>query len=97
MFDSWEIAFDHAVFMKVLPKFNGSRARLLGPLRTLAGWAVNPDEPNPDILTGVLQGRHDTPTSGLDNLISKARFPRVTKRAIQMLDALEEDGFISFG
>ena len=83
--------------MKVLPKFNGSRARLLGPLPTPAGWAINSDEPNPNILTGLLQIQECTPASGLNNLISTARFPRVTKMAIHMLIALEEDGFVSFG
>jgi energy-coupling factor transporter ATP-binding protein EcfA2 len=33
---AWIRAFDHAVYMKVLPKFNGSHARLHGPLTVRA-------------------------------------------------------------
>ncbi len=42
MFDDWTDAFDHAVYMKVLPKFNGSHARLSKPLDALLAWAHNP-------------------------------------------------------
>jgi 5-methylcytosine-specific restriction protein B len=97
MFDSWETAFDHAVFMKVLPKFNGSRARLLGPLTTLVAWAINPDAPDPGSVTGHLHSLQTDRATTLHSLVGSARFPRVAKRGLQMMIALEEDGFVSFG
>jgi hypothetical protein len=97
MFPSWEEAFDHAVFMKVLPKFNGSRARLFGPLTTLAGWAVNPDDPSPDSIAVHIRQQQETSTAGTEVPVAAACLPRVAKRALQMLTALEEDGFVSFG
>lgn len=96
MFDSWEDAFDHAVFMKVLPKFNGSHARLSGPLWILVAWARDPEAPNVDWVTGEF----DSLTSAgakTDTMLNGARFPRVGERALRMLTMLEADGFVSFG
>jgi hypothetical protein len=36
-------------------------------------------------------------TSNLHSLLRIGRFPRVAKRGLQMMIALEEDGFVSFG
>jgi 5-methylcytosine-specific restriction protein B len=97
MFDTWETAFDHAVFMKVLPKFNGSRARLLGPLTTLAAWAIDPEAPDPASVTSHFHALRTDHATTLQDLAASAKFPRVAKRGLQMMIALEEDGFVSFG
>lgn len=39
---SFKDAFDRAVFMKVLPKFTGPRARLQSPLHGVLTWAIDP-------------------------------------------------------
>ncbi len=41
---TFERAFDQAVFMKVLPKFTGSRARLQSPLHGVLAWAIDPGQ-----------------------------------------------------
>jgi|GEM_PF-2672304 len=87
-------AFDHAVFMKVMPKFSGSRARLRSPLLSVLAWAINPDLPDVTRITGDF----DKSMTELDpNTYSKATCRRVAERAYQMLAALETDGFVSFG
>ncbi len=42
LYESSLEAFDSAVFMKVLPKFSGSEARVGEPLQALITWASNP-------------------------------------------------------
>jgi hypothetical protein len=94
MFDSWEIAFDHAVYMKVLPKFNGSHARLDGPLSALIEWAQNPagaGNPSPETVG---------PDDGEVRPGPEALAPKLTRvltRARRMKELLEANGFVSFG
>jgi hypothetical protein len=84
--------------MKVLPKFSGSRARLRGPLLSLLGWALNPASP---ISTTDVQRAFtalDIDDDGADaRFIEDAAFPVTARRALQMLIALENDGFVAFG
>jgi hypothetical protein len=87
-------AFDHAVFMKVLPKFSGSRARLRSPLLSVLAWAINPDLPDLTKITSAFD--KSTPEFG-DITYPDATCRRVAERAHQMLAALETDGFVSFG
>lgn len=89
MFDDWTEAFDHAVYMKVLPKFNGSHARLSKPLDALIAWAANPAGQDQ-----VMEG--DPGDEGISPTVSP-RLARVEKRARAMKDTLEANGFVSFG
>lgn len=89
----WVRAFDHAVYMKVLPKFNGSHARLHGPLTALLAWAKNPagdsvEQPKPGVEDTIEAPVAASPTVQLD---------RVAGRAERMLELLEANGFVSFG
>jgi hypothetical protein len=90
---AWIRAFDHAVYMKVLPKFNGSHARLHGPLTALLAWAKNPagdsvEQPEPGVEDTIEAPVAASPSVRLD---------RVATRAERMLELLEANGFVSFG
>jgi 5-methylcytosine-specific restriction endonuclease McrBC GTP-binding regulatory subunit McrB len=92
-------AFDQAVFMKVLPKFSGSRARLRAPLLSLLAWTLYPANPEP-ALSSVQQSFEAldlADVSALSDFTRDAIFKVVAVRAMQMLVALEHDGFVSFG
>jgi hypothetical protein len=82
-------AFDWAVFMKVLPKFSGSLARLRSPLTSLLAWAIKPMQPDVSGISALVQAQSVS--------IDGATYPIVAKRAQQMLEALYTDGFVSFG
>ncbi len=92
-------AFDQAVFMKVLPKFTGSKARLQSPLRKVLAWAIEPGATTSADIDAVAQqflayemGKEDS-----WNWPPNAAFPLVAARVRDMLVALERDGFVSFG
>ena len=92
-------AFDQAVFMKVLPKYSGSRARLRGPLLALLTWALHPE--NPELSMKSVQEKFlaldsDDPIA-IVAFTEDAAFKPVAARTLQMLITLEQDGFVSFG
>ncbi|HVL24815.1 MAG TPA: hypothetical protein VM450_12075 [Thermomicrobiales bacterium] len=94
---AFEEAFDHAALMKVLPKFTGSRARLRTPLLSVLAWAVNPEAPEPKAINELLLTILEGEDANRPALSSDAFFPHVATRALQMLETLETDGFVSFG
>ena len=94
---AFDDAFDQAVFMKVLPKFSGSRARLRNPLISVLAWAIDPAQPlSKEVVTDL-----DTHLAGtseaLTTRVQGAAVPRVARRALDMLERVELDGFVSFG
>jgi 5-methylcytosine-specific restriction enzyme B len=90
---AWKSAFDHAVYMKVLPKFNGSHARLHGPLTVLLDWAMNPSQPS----WGWAEAHLADPQDAKEALLDEAVLRRVATRAMRMLELVEANGFVSFG
>ncbi len=94
----FEAAFDQAVFMKVLPKFNGSRARLQSPLQGVLAWAVDPHRTSSSDVSAVtaLFNAFYAGTA-TDAWTGEPAFPAVARRVRDMLVALERDGFVSFG
>jgi hypothetical protein len=95
----FQAAFDQAVFMKVLPKFSGSRARLRAPLFSLLAWALNPVNPESTLKSvhQSFQALDVDAAAALTQFTSDAMFPRVAARALHMLITLESDGFVAFG
>ena len=95
---TFEEAFDQAVFMKVLPKFSGSRARLQSPLHGVLAWAVDPARTSREDISNAVEGlmlyESGKAASAWEG---DAAFPRVAERVRDMLVALERDGFVSFG
>jgi 5-methylcytosine-specific restriction enzyme B len=92
-------AFDQAVFMKVMPKFSGSRARLRSPLLSVLAWALYPSTPHENrklVESAVLSLLQDDQPD-LEEFVRLAAYPVVAARATRMLLALESDGFVSFG
>lgn len=87
-------AFDHAVLMKVLPKFHGSRSKLERPLLTLLRWCVRPDD---DL--DVADEAYATLEVALSNVPTEetVTFPATAARVRRMLRALSTSGFASFG
>lgn len=89
---------DAAVLMKVLPKFHGSRGKLLDPLRDLLAWCVDPDAPAHDQVRSALDK-----VEGGNNLhaqlsgLPPCRLPYTGARIERMLRALYTDGFAAFG
>ncbi len=92
-------AFDQAVFMKVFPKFSGSRARLRAPLLSLLAWTFYPANPEPALgRSSSRSWRSTLKTPPLSPIfIRDAPFKTVAARAAQMLITLESEGFVSFG
>jgi hypothetical protein len=92
-------AFDQAVFMKVLPKFTGSLARLRSPLLDVLTWAFYPANPVPmrksvaDSFRAFALDDH----ADIAGFVVDAAFPVVAGRVTQMLRTLETDGFVSSG
>jgi hypothetical protein len=81
----------------VLPKFTGSRARLLSPLLSVLAWAIAPDAPDPKAVNEAFLKLLEESDHGGATLSADAMFPHVASRALQMLETLEMDGFVSFG
>jgi len=90
-------AFDAAVFMKVLPKFTGSRSRLRSPLLSLLAWAIDPAIPPTKETVTSFETHMDGKSEALRARVEGAALTRVASRALQMLETLETDGFVSFG
>jgi hypothetical protein len=96
-----EIAFDHQLCQKVLPKFHGSQARLQEPLEQLALFCIKPDwqSSTPDTEPEIVgrQRISDLKGKSVDSLCSEGiRYPRAAHKIRRMLDALEKEGFASF-
>ena len=91
----FDAAFDAAVLMKVLPKFNGSRGRLEEPLKGVLAWCLDPDAP---VSTGIdaatRNGNADQVRAALAGL--PYRYPKTAARAGRMLWGLYTDGFAAF-
>ena len=92
----FEFAFDAAVLMKVLPKFNGSRGKLEMPLKAVLAWCINPDAPDAEGIDGALQNvQSNIVRAALASL--DYRYPKTADRTGRMLSMLYTDGFASFG
>ena len=94
---AFDDAFDQAVFMKVLPKFSGSRARLRSPLINVLAWAIDPVLPLPKEVVTDLDTHLAGTSEALMTSVQGAAVPRVARRALDMLERVELDGFVSFG
>lgn len=100
-------AFDHAVLMKVLPKFNGSRAKLQTALFELIHWChttgtmSSDDRANLEARFAKLTDDH----TSFDAVVPKDseavedqwRYPATGRRAALMMQDLYTDGFAAFG
>jgi 5-methylcytosine-specific restriction endonuclease McrBC GTP-binding regulatory subunit McrB len=92
-------AFDQVVFMKILPKFSGSRARLQAPLLCVLAWALDPENPAQS-LNSVQNSFVELDFGNVTAVAvftEAALFKTVAARTLQMLLTLENDGFVSFG
>lgn len=96
-----EVAFDHQLCQKVLPKFHGSQAKLQEPLERLALFCIGPEwqSSTSDAEQGTVdrQPISDLKGKSVDSLRSEGvRYPRAAHKIRRMLDALEKEGFASF-
>jgi energy-coupling factor transporter ATP-binding protein EcfA2 len=93
-------ALDAAVLMKVLPKFHGSRRKLLDPLYQILAWCMDPESPDD---TRVAEARRKIETNqgelGLHVELPDAHFhyPKTAARVRHMLWSLYTTGFAAFG
>lgn len=98
-----EEAFDHAVLMKVLPKFNGSRGKLQNALFALLQWCHTGDAPSVEARQQLEShfASYVSVGTAFDNVVEVApdswRYPATGKRAALMMQDLYTDGFASFG
>lgn len=91
-------AFDQAVFMKVLPKFTGSIARLRSPLHKVLAWAIEPTRTTTtDVNDAASQVNLFIQGKAEQAWTTTPAFPVVAARVRDMLVTLETDGFVSFG
>ena len=93
-----DAAFDVAVLMKVLPKFNGSRAKLEAPLIHILAWCLSPDRPDETRVIEALQKDGTADSATLANVSALPyRLRRTSDKAVRMMRALQTDGFAAFG
>ena len=107
LFADADDAFDHAVLMKVLPKFNGSRGKLQHALFDLIHWCRTTTALDSETRSGYesqFAQLLDDGKSFSDVVISQAdavednwRYPATARRAALMMQELYTDGFASFG
>lgn len=100
-------AFDHAVLMKVLPKFNGSRGKLQNALFELIHWCrmegtltpAHRSDLESRFANLIDQGQpfDQVVKTGEDSVDDNWRYPATGKRAALMMQDLYTDGFASFG
>ncbi len=100
-------AFDTAVLMKVLPKFHGSRGRLLAPLRAVLAWAQQPGEPDlnwagektetAEACLNLRQELDEQIAGGGSDEPAAFVYPRTARKVVRMLSRLHDTGFASFG
>ncbi|HEV2127681.1 MAG TPA: hypothetical protein VGR22_03570 [Thermomicrobiales bacterium] len=100
-------AFDHAVLMKVLPKFNGSRGKLQQALFELIHWCRTPailnSEGRSAYESRLTKFQEDGKSfdaiaiSDADTVDENWRYPATGRRASLMMQDLYTDGFASFG
>ena len=80
----WLRALDAAVLQKVLPRLSGNRAKLEAPLAKLCIY-----------LRDLTSAAGDVGLEEFDRA-AKAALPKSYRRAVEMLDALRDFGFVSF-
>lgn len=80
----WDRALDAAVLQKVLPRLSGNRSKLEGPMVRLCSYLRDLTVP------GAI------PADTEFDLNAKARLSRSFRRAVEMLGALRDFGFVSF-
>lgn len=95
LFEASEVAFDVAVLMKVLPKFNGPRSRLRRPLEAVIAWARDPEASDDEGLAGKLNDA-DSCRELLKQATGEFAYPETARKALRMLIRLHETGFASF-
>ena len=81
---NWNHALDAAILQKVLPRLSGNRAKLEGPLATLAAFLRDGVLPPSDVGSSEYDGNAD------------AFLSRSYRRAVEMLDTLRDFGFVTF-
>lgn len=103
-------ALDHAVLMKVLPKFHRPRQKLERPLWQALKWCLQDrldNEKPEDLLQKIwkqITGEMKQPSGDdiavklkdWDGISGKFRYPNTAKKVLQMLRQLYETGFASF-
>ncbi len=80
---TFDDAFDQAVFMKVLPKFTGSKARLRAPLHSVLAWALYPGSPEPMLapVTASFESMLGAEYVDIDGFVRDAKFRVVASRS----------------
>lgn len=94
---AWQTAFDHVNYIEVLPKFNGSYARLHGLLTSLLEWAKNPDQLKARYDEGGFSSEDEGDDDEPMRTTTTPKLSRVASRVEQMLKTIEANGFVSFG
>jgi 5-methylcytosine-specific restriction endonuclease McrBC GTP-binding regulatory subunit McrB len=96
-----DVAFDHQLCQKVLPKFHGSQAKLQDPLERLLLFCIDPEQrpPTSEAVLETADRQHIKELKGKsvdDMRLDSVRYARAAHKIRRMLDALEKEGFASF-
>jgi hypothetical protein len=81
---AWLRALDAAVLQKVLPRLQGNRAKLEKPLMRLCAYLRDLADPGADQTAASFDPQ------------ASARLAKAYRRAVEMLNALSDFGFVSF-
>ena len=84
-------AFDHAVLMKVLPKFHGSRGKLEKPLVVVLVWCAKIKSLDAEPVKKALSDPE------VEIILEDWECPATASRVLRMLQSLNSTGFASFG
>jgi hypothetical protein len=80
----WLRALDAAILQKALPRLQGNRAKLEEPLARLCGYLQTLSEQSGDLTLAEYDAS------------AAAKLPKAFRRAVEMLEALRDFGFVTF-
>jgi hypothetical protein len=101
--DAVDDALDLQVLQKVLPKFHGSKQKLLGPLWRVLVFAIFGEDlgipygdPDFDQIAKALRKDDPIARPGGGEAAPRPRMPRSAGKLVRMLRTLRAQGFVSF-
>ena len=84
-----DVAFDHQICQKILPKLHGSQAKLQKPLEALLDFCIGGYVDHRSV--GALKNK-----SVQELREEGVSYPHASRKILRMMDALEKEGFASF-
>lgn len=84
-----DVAFDHQICQKILPKLHGSQAKLQEPLEVLLDFCIGGHVDHRSVGAFKNKAVRELRNDGVS-------YPYAARKILRMMDALEKEGFASF-